>query len=92
MPETTFTLRWPDGTTERCYSPSLVVHEHLADGVTYAVADLVARSRTALTVASDRVQARWGHPCLRAQAQLARIEQRAARFEPTAPVLVDGRP
>ena len=25
MPEMTFTVRWPDGATQRCYSPSLVV-------------------------------------------------------------------
>ena len=36
MPEMTFTVRWPDGRVEDCYSPSLVVHDHLQPGRRYS--------------------------------------------------------
>lgn len=80
MPEMTFTVRWPDGELMRCYSPSLVVQEHLQVGTSYPVADLVLATRTALGVASDRVQSRYGVPCPLAQAQITAIEQAARRF------------
>ncbi|MFX8335504.1 MSMEG_0570 family nitrogen starvation response protein, partial [Acinetobacter baumannii] len=60
MPEMRFKIRWPDGSTESCYSPSLVIKDYFAPGETYALGDCVERSRTALTIASDRVRARYG--------------------------------
>ena len=75
MPELTFTTRWPDGRTLQTYSPSLVVHDHLEVGRSYAVAELVDRVETALTIASARVEARWGHPCSAAAASLATIRR-----------------
>jgi uncharacterized repeat protein (TIGR04042 family) len=48
MPEMTFRVRWPDGTEASCYSPSLVMHDHLAIGAEYSLADFVIRSTTAL--------------------------------------------
>ncbi len=77
MPEMRFLIRWPDGAAETCYSPSLVVKDFLAPGESYPLADFVARSRTALDIASDRVKAKYGHRCSRAAAQLARIESGA---------------
>ena len=41
MPEMTFQVRWPDGVEQRWYSPSLVVHDHLSLGATYAGAEFV---------------------------------------------------
>ncbi|MGZ6801009.1 MAG: MSMEG_0570 family nitrogen starvation response protein, partial [Mycobacteriaceae bacterium] len=32
MPEMTFTVQWPDGKRESCYSPSLVMHDYLTIG------------------------------------------------------------
>jgi uncharacterized repeat protein (TIGR04042 family) len=84
MPEMTFHIAWPDGSTEQCYSPSLVIKDHLAIGETYAVADFIARSRTALTIASDRVREKYGFACARAMAQLARLESGAKQFESSA--------
>ena len=84
MPEMHFVVRWPDETVEACYSPSLVVREHLAVGETYALADFVARSRTALTIASDRVREKHGFACSRAAHQLATIEARAREFADSA--------
>jgi uncharacterized repeat protein (TIGR04042 family) len=76
-----FHIRWPDGATEQCYSPSLVIREHLTVGATYEVAEFLRRSRTALTIASERVQAKHGFACSRAMDQLARLEAAARRFD-----------
>jgi uncharacterized repeat protein (TIGR04042 family) len=84
MPEMLFHIRWPDGTAEQCYSPSLVIREHLAVGTTYEVAEFLRRSRTALTIASDRVEAKYGFACSRAMGQLARLEAAARRFNAAA--------
>jgi uncharacterized repeat protein (TIGR04042 family) len=80
MPEMRFSIRWPDGTPETCYSPSLVVKDFLAPGETYPLADFLARSRTALNLASERVEAKYGWSCSRAKAQLERIETAARTF------------
>ena len=91
MPETRFRIRWPDGHVEDCYSPSTIIREHFTAGTRYPLQDFVARSRQALTEASERVRARFGVGCSRAMGQLARIEENAARFAqtPNASVLVE---
>ncbi|GGM43849.1 MSMEG_0570 family nitrogen starvation response protein [Promicromonospora citrea] len=81
MPEMTFEVRWPDGSTASCYSPSLVVHDHLEVGGRYRVADFVARSSRALQEASDRVRARYGMGCASAALQEAEIRTTASMFE-----------
>ena len=48
MPETFWTVRWPDGGEERCYSPSSVVAEIFAPGTAYPLADFLALSREAM--------------------------------------------
>lgn len=75
-----FTIRWPDGAAESCYSPSLVVREHMTPGEDYPLDDFLGRARTALTIASERVEAIYGFPCSLALGQLARIEAAARRF------------
>jgi uncharacterized repeat protein (TIGR04042 family) len=89
MPEMRFTIRWPDGHREQCYSPSLVIKDYFTPGEVYPLADFVARSRTALTIASDRVQARYGFACSLALGQLERIEAAAGRFSAeTGPIVL----
>ncbi|WP_127783679.1 MSMEG_0570 family nitrogen starvation response protein [Rhodococcus sp. X156] len=88
MPEMTFTVQWPDGTCQSCYSPSLVMHDHLTAGETYAVAEFLARSRTALNEASERVRAKFGTYCTSAMQQVAELEAAAAQHDPSAPVRV----
>jgi uncharacterized repeat protein (TIGR04042 family) len=88
MPEMYFTVRWPDGSTERCYSPSLVVEDFLTPGNAYALDDFVERSRTALTVAAQRVRAKYGIGCAQADAQLARIERHAGSYAGVGPAMV----
>jgi uncharacterized repeat protein (TIGR04042 family) len=79
-----FQIRWPDGVTEQCYSPSLVIKDHLAVGEIYAVPDFMARSRAALTIASESVREKYGFACSRAMGQLAKLEAAAGRFGPDA--------
>ena len=80
MPEMRFVIRWPDGAPESCYSPSLVIKDFFQPGASYPLDAFVASARAALTIASDRVAARYGFPCSRALSQLARIETAAAGF------------
>lgn len=89
MPEMLFRVRWPDGEMETCYSPSLVVKDHLTGGSTYALPDFLARSRVAFTIASERVRDKYGFTCSRALGQLARIEAGAARFRDLPNAQVD---
>ena len=91
MPEMRFHISWPDGTKEACYSPSLVIKDHFAPGETYALADFLAKSREALTTASERVRAKYGMPCSLALGQLARIEATGRAFSnhPDARVSID---
>lgn len=89
MPEMHFHIRWPDGRREACYSPSLVVKEFMAVGESYALDDFVEKTRTALTIASERVRARYGFACTSAMAQLARIEAGAKRQDPGGRVTVE---
>ncbi|MEU3984402.1 MSMEG_0570 family nitrogen starvation response protein [Streptomyces sp. NPDC026672] len=77
MPEMYFDVRWPDGATERCYSPSTVVEDWFTAGGTYELADFVQRSRTALGIAGERVKEKYGFFCTGAAGQLARIEETA---------------
>jgi uncharacterized repeat protein (TIGR04042 family) len=80
MPEMRFHIRWPDGSSEACYSPSLVIKNFFAPGESYPLAEFLQRSRTALNIASDRIEAKYGHACSLAAAQLTRIETVAKTF------------
>ncbi len=90
MPEVRFTVRWPDGRVETCYSPSTIIKDHLAVGARYAVPDFLARCRDGLHAASERVRALYGSGCSRAMGQLAAIEATAARQDNAATVTVEG--
>lgn len=82
MPEMHFRVRWPNGKVEDCYSPSYVVEEHLTPARSYPVPEFVERVRTALTIASERVRARYGFECSSALDQLARVESTAKSLSP----------
>lgn len=88
MPEVIFHIRWPDGSEERCYSPSTIIHDHLTAGNNYPLPEFVARARAGLNAASDRVAARYGFACSSAMDQLARIEARAQTHRPDGPPVV----
>lgn len=78
MPVVIFELEWPDGTRQRCTSPSTVIYEHLRAGQALPVGDLVATTHRAMAAASERVRARYGFACTAAAAQQEAIEQAAA--------------
>lgn len=88
MPEMIFRVRWPDGSATACYSPSLVIKEHLTVGESYPLAEFVRRSRDALAIASERVAARYGFPCSRAMAQSTAIVSQSQRYESDPNALV----
>ncbi|MBD1842643.1 MSMEG_0570 family nitrogen starvation response protein [Cyanobacteria bacterium FACHB-63] len=79
MPEIRFQIQWSDGRQETCYSPSLIVKDYFVPNTDYDLEDFVQRSRTALSIASDRVQAKYGRPCGLALGQLQEIEMKAAQ-------------
>ncbi len=78
MPEMEFAIRWPDDTTETCYSPSLVIKDYFSPGQSYALEDFVERARTALNIGSERVHAKYGMACGHALSQIAEIERKSA--------------
>ncbi|MFJ2241326.1 MSMEG_0570 family nitrogen starvation response protein [Streptomyces sp. NPDC087859] len=80
MPELYFHVRWPDGETQRCYSPSTVIEDYLTTGGVYELGDFLERSRTALGIASERVREKYGFVCTGAFDQLAQIEETAAAY------------
>lgn len=86
MPEVRFTIRWPDGAQESCYSPSTAIHQHLTAGAAYTLPEFLTRARSGLNAASDRVAAKFGFACSSAMDQLARIEARAATQPPDGQV------
>lgn len=88
MPEMTFELRWPDGSRQCCYSPSLVIHDYLKTGGTYTIADFLDRSGNALAEASARVRAKFGFACTSAAATNDQINEAAKQFPPTALIQV----
>jgi uncharacterized repeat protein (TIGR04042 family) len=85
MPEIRFQIEWPDGSQAVCYSPSLIVKEYFTPNQSYDLSDFVLRSQTALTIASDRVKAKYGFPCGLALGQLQEIEATAATYEEKLP-------
>jgi uncharacterized repeat protein (TIGR04042 family) len=56
------------------------VRDFLSEGADYPLPEFVALSRRALTIASERVRARYGHACSLALGQLAAIESAAEKF------------
>ncbi len=80
MPEVELTLEWPDGGRSRLYSPSTVILEHLAPGQTVTVAELRTKGTLALRQASERVRARYGFACTRADEEERRLLEQVARF------------
>jgi len=75
MPEMHFRVRFPNGATVDCYSPSYVISDYLSEAQHYAVPDFLERVRTALNIASERVRERYGFSCSSALDQFAAIER-----------------
>jgi uncharacterized repeat protein (TIGR04042 family) len=84
-----FDVRWPDGSTESFYSPSLIVAEYLREGTGYPVAEFVDLTRTCMQIADQRVRARYGIGCSESAYTLSRVEDAAKRFEGAQEVTVE---
>ena len=74
MPTVDFTLRWADGTEQRCQSPSTAIERFLTEGGRYPHHELLRRTRDGLTAASRRVVEVYGMACTAAAAQIEAIE------------------
>lgn len=81
MPAVHFTVQWPDGEQEECYSPSTIVHQHFKAGEVLSLADFVQRAEQSLEEASHRVEQKFGYFCSSAIDQLGKIRLRAAGFD-----------
>ena len=68
MPEMRFRIRWPDGSTESCYSPSLVIKDYFAAGHDLSAGGL------------PRAQPHRAHHRERAGARQVRLSLLAARW------------
>ncbi len=88
MPETPFTAELPDGTLHHCYSPSSVVRDYFSAGETLTAPEFLARSRQALTEASDRVAAKFGFACTAAASSLHQIESWATQLDPDTTITI----
>jgi uncharacterized repeat protein (TIGR04042 family) len=88
MPEMHFQLRWSDGREDNCYSPSLVVREHLKVGGSYPLPEFLHRIDVALNIASERVRLKYGYACSHALEQLAAIKHTSAHYAPDSRVVV----
>ncbi|WP_344428432.1 MSMEG_0570 family nitrogen starvation response protein [Pseudonocardia ailaonensis] len=84
-----FDVRWPDGSTESFYSPSLIVEEYLRVGAGYPVTEFVDLTRTCMQIADQRVRAKYGMGCAESAHTLSRVEGAAARFEGSQEVTVE---
>ena len=82
MPEVSFTVKWPDGEIEKCYSPSTVILNFLEVGKSYPVQDFVKLSNDGLELASQRVMEKYGFRCTSADSQISRIMTAAKSFKP----------
>jgi uncharacterized repeat protein (TIGR04042 family) len=80
MPEMHFTIEWPNGKRERCYSPSYIIEDYLVPGCTYPVPEFLERAGAALTGASERVRQRYGFACSSALDQLRELERSCAEL------------
>ncbi|MGM9486571.1 MSMEG_0570 family nitrogen starvation response protein [Ideonella sp. YS5] len=92
MPAIHYTVRWPDARETVCYSPSLIVQELLPQDRALPLPEFMRRVREATAIANERVQAKYGFVCSRANDQLAVLENLSRAFagQPDALVQVTG--
>jgi putative flavoprotein involved in K+ transport len=88
MPEVHFTLRWPDGSAQRCVSPSRTIERALTEGARYPCAELLGRTRSALEAGGERVRAKYGFACSAAVAQIEDLDAAARRLAVPADAIV----
>lgn len=82
MPEVIFTIKWPDGSTEDCYSPSTIISDYISEGEDYPLSEFVQKSSRALELASERVMKKYGFRCTSAEDQISKIVVASKIFKP----------
>ena len=92
MPEVRFQLEWPDGQSSTLYSPSTVILDYFKPGDSLLVSELEERGVEALRAASERVRARYGFACTRADEGEYQLRQWVSRYSPDDTVRVLGQP
>lgn len=80
MPAMHYTLSWPDGSQTIAYSPSLVIQDHFEVGGAYPLDVFRHKILQATATANERVQAKFGFVCSRANDQLAVLETKLGEF------------
>jgi uncharacterized repeat protein (TIGR04042 family) len=80
VPDVLFDVRWPDGSTQSFYSPSLIVKDYFEAGAQYSLDDFLARTRECMTIADERVRAKYGIGCSESAMTLAGVEYGVRRF------------
>ncbi|RVU86422.1 MSMEG_0570 family nitrogen starvation response protein [Leucothrix sargassi] len=83
MPAVNFEVTWPDGECVSYYSPSTVIHEHVAAGDSYTIEEFETRVYGALHLASERVRAKYGFACSAANDEKIKIEDKIRRLQAT---------
>lgn len=80
MPELHFSVKWPDGSIDSCYSPSTVIRDYFEVGKSYSLQEFLNIAGEALQSASDRVEQKFGYHCSSAMDQLSIIRHKAGLF------------
>ena len=80
MPEIEFTIRWPDGETRRCISPSRSIEGAIVTGARYPVDELVRRVRDAIELGSARLRELRGFGCSAATQLVDELRATAETF------------
>ena len=82
MPEVEFYIEWPDGTTQKYYSPSTSVHDYFQTGTELSIEELLEKSRRAYARARQRVKARYGFLCTQSLDAERSLEDAARQYQP----------
>jgi uncharacterized repeat protein (TIGR04042 family) len=87
MPVVSFTVTWPNGSSEHCSSPSRAITEFL-DARSYTVSEFATAAKAGLDEASNRVLAKFGFACSAAADQWYQLSRRIDQLPTDATVTV----
>lgn len=80
MPEIEFEVRWPDGRSQRCVSPSRAIERAIVTGARYPVAEFLRRVRDAFEVGAQRLRAIRGFGCAAATQLVDELQRTTESF------------
>lgn len=88
MPEVFYDVCWPNGQTEKCYSPSSVIKDFIKENEIYPLPEFLELAAEALNEASERVRAKYGYACSSAMDQLRHFRAKAEEFSSDSNVYI----